>query len=118
MAKKQIYIVDDDESVRRSLGLLLSTFGFQTQTFSSAEEFFSMVSVNDSGLLILDIHMPGLSGWTALQRIYAGIKRKVIVITADKNGGLMERALKTGAMGFLQKPFEDNDLVNLINKVY
>src|SRR3989338_5345977 len=85
--KKQIYIVDDDESVRRSIGILLGTFGFQVDVFSSAEEFFYDVSPRDPGILILDIHMPGLSGWTALQRLYiSGSTRPVIVITADSNG--------------------------------
>ena len=117
--KKKIYIVDDDESVRRSLGILLDTFGFQVKTFFSAKEFFSAVSMSDPGFLILDIHMPGLNGWATLQRLYtSGSKRPVIVITADKNGGLKEKALKTGAVGFFQKPFNDEELVDLINKTY
>ena len=114
--KKQIYIVDDDESVCRALKCLLMTFGFTVTTFPSSEQFFSAVPNNAQGCLILDIHMPGLDGWEALKRlIKSGGKRPVIIISADKNGGLTERALETGAVGFLQKPFNDQALVDLIN---
>lgn len=115
--KRQIYIVDDDESVRRALVILLGTFGFEVKTFASAEEFFSAVPNSAPGCLILDIHMSGLSGWDAQKKLMqAGSKRPVIVISADKNGGLKERALKAGIVGFLQKPFNDQELVDLINQ--
>ncbi|MCR4336734.1 MAG: response regulator [Candidatus Omnitrophica bacterium] len=119
IGKKQIYIVDDDESVRRALGIILGTFGFEVKAFSSAEEFFSGVLKSDPGFLILDIHMPGLNGWTMLQCLHrSGSQRPVIVISADKNGGLREKALETGARGFFQKPIDVQDLVDLINEVH
>ncbi|MFZ2602974.1 MAG: response regulator, partial [Candidatus Omnitrophota bacterium] len=65
---KQIYIVDDDASVCRALAVLLVTYGFTVDTFTSAEEFFRAVPNRVPGCLILDIHMPGLDGWKALQR--------------------------------------------------
>ena len=112
---KQIYIVDDDESVCRALDILLVTHGFTVNTFTSAEKFFSAVPDSTPGCLILDIHMPGLDGWEVLNRIMKSkYKRPVIVISADKNGGLHERALKVGAVGSLQKPFNDQALVDLI----
>jgi two-component system, LuxR family, response regulator FixJ len=114
---KQIFIVDDDESVRRALSVLLVTYGFTVGTFASAEEFFHAVSNNVPGCLILDIHMPGLDGWETLQHLFtSGSSRPVIIISADKNEGLNEKALKAGAVGFLQKPFNDQELVDLINK--
>lgn len=117
--KKQIYIVDDDESICRALKCLLTTFGFTVNTFPSSEQFFSAVPNSVQGCLIMDIHMPGLDGWEALKRIIKSeSKRSVIIISADKNGGLMERALKSGASGFLQKPFNDHELVYMINKAY
>lgn len=113
--KKQIYIVDDDESVRRALGILLATYGFRVDTFTCAEEFFSSVPDSAAGCLILDIHMPGLDGWKAQKRIIeSGFKRPVIIISADKNSLNYERALKAGAVGYLQKPFNDQALVDLI----
>ncbi len=114
--KKQIYIVDDDESVCRALSLLLATYGFIVDTFTSAEKFFSTVPNSTPGCLILDIHMPGLDGWKTLQQLLvSGSIRPVIIISADKNEGLNEKALKAGAIGFLQKPFNDQVLVDLIN---
>ncbi len=117
--RKQIYIVDDDQSVRRALKLLMLTYGFDAESYSSAEEFFSAVPNNAPGCLVLDIHMPGLSGWDAQQRLEkTGSKRPVIFISADKRDGLRDKALKVGAAGFLQKPFNDQELVDLINKAY
>jgi FixJ family two-component response regulator len=117
--KKRIYIVDDDESVCRALKCLLMTFGFEVSTFLSAEKFFSVVPDNAPGCLILDIHMPGLDGWKALQRIMeSGVRRPVIIISADSNGGLKEKALEIGAVGFFQKPINNQELVNMIHKTY
>src|ERR1039457_6843138 len=110
--KKQIYIVDDDESVRRSLKLLMVSYGFAVETFSSAEEFFSDVRNKAPGCLILDIHMPGLNGWEAQQRLTKeGYNLPVISISADQDDRVKEKALKAGAEGFLQKPFEDHYLL-------
>ena len=66
--KKQIFIVDDDESVRRALKLLMMTYGFEVDTFASFEDFLSDIPNSLQGCLILDIYMPGLDGWEG-QRI-------------------------------------------------
>jgi len=117
--KRRIYVVDDDESVCRALKCLLMTFGFEVQTFPSSEKFFSAVPNSIQGCLVMDIHMPGLDGWEALKRIIkSGSKRPVIIITADKNGGMRELSFEAGAKGFLQKPFNDQELVDLINLAY
>ena len=114
--REQIFIVDDDESVCRALSMLLATYGFTVNTFPSAEEFFSAVPNSAPGCLIMDIRMPGLDGWKAQQRlIKSGSKRPVIIISADKHDVNHERALKAGAVGYLQKPFNDHALVDLIN---
>ena len=113
---KQIFIVDDDESVCRALSVLLVTYGFTVDTFTCAEEFFRAVPNSVPGCLILDIHMPGLDGWKAQQRIIeSGSKRPVIIMSVDKHEGLNEKALKAGAAGYLQKPFNAQALVDLIN---
>lgn len=113
--QQHVYIVDDDASVCRSLKLLLMTFGFEVSTFLSAEEYFSAVPNNDQGCLVMDIHMPGLNGWEALKRSIAlGVERPVIMISANKTGGNNERALSSGAVGYLLKPFTDQALVDLI----
>ncbi len=88
-------------------------------TFTSAEDFFHSVPNSASGCLLLDIHMPGLDGWQTHQRLLkSGSNRPVIIMSADKNGGLSEKALKAGVVGFLQKPFNDQALVDLISLAF
>lgn len=113
---KKIYIVDDDESVCRALDVLLRTFGFEVTTFNSAKSFFSAVSNDDPGCLVLDIHMPGEDGWAMQQRILdSGSDRPVIFISAEKQEDAAERSLKVGAVGFLQKPVDGQTLADLVN---
>jgi two-component system response regulator FixJ len=114
--KKQVYVVDDDGPVCRALSVLLGTYGFSVDTFTSAKDFFNAVPNSAPGCLLLDIHMPGLDGWETLRQIAeSGSNRPVILISANKDGDLNKRASIAGAVGFLQKPFNDQALVYLIN---
>ncbi|OGX05895.1 MAG: hypothetical protein A2Z88_02320 [Omnitrophica WOR_2 bacterium GWA2_47_8] len=116
VTKKNIYIVDDDESVCRALKVLLTTFDFEVKTFNSAQSFFDAVPHDEPGCLVLDIHMSGLDGWAAQKKILdSGSKRPVIFISAEKQENAADRAVKVGAVGFLQKPFNGQTLVDLIN---
>lgn len=117
--KKRVFIVDDDESVGRALKCLLITFGYEVETFLSGQEYFDAVQDTDPGCLVLDVHLPGLDGWEVQKRLTVeGSQRQVIIITADKNGGLKGRAMEAGAVGFLQKPFNDKELVALIDQAF
>jgi FixJ family two-component response regulator len=117
--KRKVFIVDDDESICRALKYLLMTFGFDVETFLSGRAFFDAVSHITPGCLVLDINMPGLDGWEIQRRLRdSHLSRQVIIITADENVEYGERALKAGAMGFLQKPFNDQELVDLVNKSF
>ena len=119
LTKKQIYIVDDDASVCLALSFLLRAYGFAVKTFVSAEAFLGLVPQSEPGCLILDIHMAGLNGWQTLAHLVkAGSPHPVIIISAEKHGELQKKALKAGAVGFLQKPFNDQDLVALINVAF
>ncbi len=119
LENKQIFVVDDDESVRRALAVLLGTYGLIVNTYSGAEEFLRAVPNKLSGCLVLDVHMPGLDGWETLQRLLAsGSRRPVIIISADRNEWFNDKALKAGAVGFLQKPFNDQALVDLIKVAF
>jgi two-component system response regulator TtrR len=113
---KNIYIVDDDESVCRALKTLLMTYDFVVKTFNSAKSFFDSVSNDDPGCLLLDIYMPEMDGWAVQKRIMdSGSKRPVIFISAENPDIVEDRALKAGAVGFFQKPVNGQMLVDLIN---
>ena len=114
---KQIYIVDDDASVCRALSLLLDTFGFGVRTFVSAAEFLNSILKHVPGCLILDVHMPEMDGFALQQKLNSnGFRIPIIFMSADKNLKFSEQYFKAaGAVGFLQKPFNDQALVNLIN---
>ena len=119
LEEKQIYILDDDESVLRSLKILMVSYGFAVDVFSSAEAFFNAVPNTASGCLILDIHLPGFDGWQTMKKLTkTGYNLPFVVITADKDDHYKERALKAGAVGFLQKPFEDHNLLHMVNRAF
>jgi len=114
---KNIYIIDDDESVCRALKIFLMTFDFDVKTFNSAVNFFDTVSNDDPGCLLLDIYMPGMDGWAVQKRlITSGSKRPVIFISAENPDTVEDRALKAGAAGFFQKPVNGQLLVEMINE--
>jgi FixJ family two-component response regulator len=106
-----VSIVDDDESVRESLPDLLREFGFTAQAFSSADEFLASDCVYQTGCLILDIAMPGMTG-PDLQRELT-LRRKeipIVFITAHGDEAVRPRLLEQGAVECLFKPFSDTAL--------
>ena len=101
-------VVDDDESIRESLPDLIKEFGFAARAFSSAEEFLSSGSADETSCLILDIAMPGMSGPELQQELKRrGEEIPTIFITGQKDETIRARVLKQGAAGFLIKPFSD-----------
>ena len=106
-----VSIVDDDESVRESLPDLLREFGFRAEAFSSAEAFLESGNFNETGCLILDVTMPGMSG-PELQRQLAlsGQAIPIVYITAHGGDSLRPRLLAGGAVECLSKPFSDTAL--------
>ena len=111
-----VSVVDDDESVRRSLPDLVREFGFAVQAFSSAEEFLASDCVGQTRCLILDIAMPGISG-PALQRELAlrGQDVPIVFITALKDEAVRRRVLAQGAVECLFKPFSEEALLAALN---
>jgi FixJ family two-component response regulator len=111
-----ISVVDDDESVRESLPDLLRELGFTTRIFSSAEEFLSSDSVNQTQCLILDISMPGMSGPDLQQELtHRQQKIPIIFMTALRNPAVRLRLLEQGAIECLFKPFSDSALLDALN---
>ncbi len=108
-------IVDDDQSVRESLPDLIMEFGFAARVFSSAEDFLSSGSIDETSCLILDIAMPGMSGPELQQELKRrGQEIPIIFISGHKDEIIRALMLKEGATGFLFKPFSDADLLSAI----
>ena len=110
-----VSVVDDSESVRESLPDLLKEFGFAARAFSSAQEFLSSGSADETSCLILDIAMPGMSGPELRQELkHRGQEIPIIFITGQRDETIRARVLKQGAAGFLLKPFSDAALLAAI----
>jgi len=111
-----VSVVDDDESIRESLPDLLKEFGFDAQTFPSAEEFLASDYLGQTRCLILDIAMPGMTG-PDLQRELTLRRREIpiVFITAQRDETVRPRMLTQGAVECLFKPFSDADLLEALN---
>jgi FixJ family two-component response regulator len=111
-----VAVVDDDESVRESLPDLLREFGFDARVFSSAGGFLVSDSLGQTKCLVLDIAMPGMTGFDLQQELKVrGQNIPIIFITAREDDTVRKRALERGAVGFLLKPFSDTALLRAIN---
>lgn len=109
-------VVDDDESVRESLPDLLRQFGFATHSFSSAEELLTSDSLVKTGCLILDIAMPGMTGFDLQRELkLRGHSIPIIFISGQKDEVVRRRAFQQGAVEFLFKPFSDTALLQALN---
>jgi len=114
--RRLVTVVDDDESVRRSLPNLLKQFGFAARVFSSATEFLASDAVAESSCLILDVRMPGMSGPDLQQEL----KRRrravpIIFITASPDDRVRQPLLKQGAVECLFKPFTETALCEALD---
>lgn len=112
-----IFVVDDDASVREALGNLLESVGFNTELFGSTEQFRSTARPDAPSCLVLDVRLPGANGLDfqqALER--AGIFIPIIFITAHGDVPMASRALKAGAVEFLMKPFQKDELLAAIHQ--
>ncbi len=111
-----VAVVDDDESVRESLPDLLGELGFGARAFASAEEFLVSDILRQTKCLVLDIAMPGMTGFGLQQELKVrGQSIPIIFITAQKDDTVRTRALERGATGFLLKPFSDTALLSALN---
>ena len=111
-----VSVVDDDESVRESLPDLLMTFGYTTCTFASAEAFLASDALRNTGCLIVDVAMPGLSGPELLHELaQRGLRIPTIFITAHADESLRQRLLEQGAVACLFKPFSESALLQALN---
>jgi two-component system response regulator FixJ len=111
-----IYVVDDDDGMRRALDTLLGTVGFKTAVFSRPSDFLANFKPDLPGCLVLDIRMPDMSGLELQQHLNRmGSMLPVIFITGHGDVPMAVQAMKEGAFEFIQKPFRDQDLLDRIN---
>jgi FixJ family two-component response regulator len=110
-----VFVVDDDPSVRRALRRLIRSAGLRVETFASAEEFLDFERDDSPSCLVLDVQMPGLNGLQLQDKLRtSGANLPVIFITAYEDASVRTRAVDNGAARFLEKPFDDDVLLDAI----
>ena len=112
-----VFVVDDDDAVRDSLAWLLQIGDFHVRTFASATEFLDAYSPGQPGCVVADVRMPGMTGLELQQELAdRSIDIPMILITGHSDVKMAARALDAGAMDFLEKPFDDRLLLELVHK--
>ena len=114
---KRITVVDDDASVRKALTRLLKTVGYRVDGFVSAEEYLESVTNEEVDCLILDVHLPGMSGLELMAKLRQdGATLPIVFISAFANEIARQEALSCGAISFLPKPLNGEELLNVIHE--
>lgn len=112
-----VFVVDDDDGVRTSLGILLDTAGYRAIPFASATDFLAQYDPAKPGVLLLDMRMPGMTGMELLQQLSSrGAFLPVIFITGHGDVPMAVEAMQKGAVDFIQKPFRDQELLDRIGE--
>ncbi|MBP6535593.1 MAG: response regulator transcription factor, partial [Xylophilus sp.] len=110
-----IHLIDDDEAVRSSLALLIGTVGLRVQTWADPLVFLAQFERQSIGAIVLDVRMPGTSGLTVLDTLVAqGVDQPVIMLTGHGTVEMCRRAFKAGAAEFLEKPVDDEALIEAL----
>jgi FixJ family two-component response regulator len=117
MTEQCVYIVDDDEAMRDSLQWLIESQGLAVRTFAAAEDFLAACGDAMAGCIVLDVRMPGMSGLELYEKM--NLRRctlPVIFITGHGDVPMAVSALKKGAVDFIEKPFNDKELLRVIGQ--
>ncbi|MBN3833513.1 MULTISPECIES: response regulator transcription factor [Burkholderia] len=110
-----VYVVDDDDSMRKALGRLFRSVGLGVELFGSAQEFLDFDKPDVPSCLILDVRLKGQSGLALQEQIVAGdVQLPIIFITAHGDVEMSVKAMKNGALDFLSKPFRDQDMLDVV----
>ena len=116
-AKKLVCVVDDDQSVRRGLGRLFKSAGYAAETFASAEDYLAREIFEGPICLVLDVRMPGLNGLGLQESLETrGACEQIVFITGHGDVPTATRAMKSGAVDFLTKPFDDEELIEAVKR--
>lgn len=110
-----VHLIDDDEAVRAGLALLVSTVGLRVQGWGDPQQFLREFPRQDIGAIVLDVRMPGISGLAVLETLVAqGVDQPVIMLTGHGTVEMCRRAFKAGAAEFLEKPVDDEALLEAV----
>jgi FixJ family two-component response regulator len=116
-AAPTVFVVDDDDLVRASIQGMLKSVGLRSETFGTAQEFLRSKRTDGPSCLVLDVRLPGVSGLDFQRELAdAGIRIPIIFITGHGDIPMTVRAMKSGAVEFLTKPFRDQDLLDAIHQ--
>lgn len=112
-----IHLVDDDAAVRESLALLIETVGLRVQSWADPQEFLAGFDRQSVGAIVLDVRMPGVSGLAVLQQLVGqGVDQPVVMLTGHGTVDMCRRAFKAGAVEFLEKPVDDEALLEVLQQ--
>ncbi len=112
-----VHVVDDDESVRSALSRLFRATGHSVRTFESAQAYLTEASPEEPGCVVLDIKMPGMDGLTLQERMSErGFKAPIVFVSGHGSIPASVRAMKHGAVDFLEKPFDEDDLLGAVDR--
>jgi len=112
-----VHLIDDDQAVRESLALLIGTVGLRTQGWSDPQAFIAGFDRSGIGAIVLDVRMPGISGLAVLDTLVAqGVDQPVIMLTGHGTVEMCRRAFKAGAAEFLEKPVDDEQLLEALQQ--
>jgi two-component system, LuxR family, response regulator FixJ len=110
-----VHLIDDDDAVRSSLALLISTVGLRVQGWGDPQQFLREFPRGDIGAIVLDVRMPGISGLAVLETLVReGVDQPVIMLTGHGTVDMCRRAFKSGAAEFLEKPVDDEALLEAL----
>lgn len=116
-AEPVVFLVDDDEAICRSLGLLIEDIGLKPQAFTSAQDFLNAYDPAQPGCLVLDVRMSGMSGLELQTRLNElGIRIPTVIMTGHGDVPMAVEAMKAGALDFVEKPFRDQVMLDSIQK--
>ena len=117
LTKATVFVVDDDQAMRNSLKWLIESVGVAVESFSSADDFLVQYQLGCAGCLVLDVRMPGMSGLELLEHLAErNVHIPAVIITGHGDVPMAVRAMKSGAIDFIEKPFNDEALLDAIRR--
>jgi two-component system response regulator FixJ len=117
--QRLVHLVDDDSGIRRSVGFMLKTSGHRVETYESGAQLLKNSGELDEGCILLDIRMPGMDGLEVQRTLQErGVGLPVIIMTGHGDVGLAVRAMKAGAVDFIEKPFAKETLLKSLEEGY